>query len=186
MRPAVTVRLGVASFTVLVTLSGCGELPAAPEAIDPGGLMAARDRTDPDLTLFIGPDPAEGGIIIYDIQNGFICAGPCSPGNLILNVHLDQILDASNTQVLCRIDGDQLIEASSGEVIFLAEGMAVYEGADRAGFAFVRFSQDEIYDGRSRRQVLATATVNLTKVSAGRRLVLAALLASRCGAPQLP
>jgi hypothetical protein len=99
-------------------------------------------------------------------------------------VHENQILDASNTQVLCRIADDQLIEASSGAVLFTARGKAVYEGGD-PGFAFVTFSMHEILDGR-RREVLATASVDLTKVSLARRLLLAALLAARCGAPPLP
>jgi hypothetical protein len=77
-----------------------------------------------------------------------------------------------------------LIEASSGAVLFTARGNAVYEGSDR-GFAFVTFSQEEILDGRSRGEVLATATVDLTKVSLARRLLLVALLAARCGAPPL-
>ena len=187
MHPQLAARLGVASLTILVTLTGCGELPPAPEAVDPGDLTAARDRPDPDLTLFIGPDPSQPDIIIYDIQNGFVYTGSSSQGNLILNVHNNQILDASNTQVLCRIDGDQLIEASSGTVLFTVGGKAVYEGGNRAGFAFVTMSGPEIYDGRSsRRQLLATASVDLTKVSEARRLLIAALLASRCGAPQLP
>ena len=178
-------RFGVAGMTILVALTGCGELPPAPDPNDPGALTAARDRVDLDFALDINPDPTGISSMDYYYQNGGVFDGPPPEGILILNVHDNQILDASDTVVLCRIDDDQLIEASSGLVLFTVGGKAVYEGGNRAGFAFVTMSGPEIYDGR-RQQLLATASVDLTKVSAARRLLLAALLASRCGAPPLP
>ena len=74
-----------------------------------------------------------------------------------LNVHDNQILDASNTVVLCRIDDDQLIEASSGRPLFTVNGFKVYEGGDPAVDAFIYFvKQSGMYDGLRSRPVWLT------------------------------
>jgi hypothetical protein len=165
----------------------CSELPPAPAhgSGDQETSLAVGNPAawhDPDMSLFVGPPPEAGpDIIDYDIQNGFVFDGPAALDDLLLNVHDGQILDATNTVVLCRAGDNQLFDAATGELLFIADNKTIYEGSEPSNAIFV-FTKTTIYAGRTRR-VVATASEDLTRASPFRMLLIAALLSARCGAP---
>lgn len=187
------------SAVALSTMLACSELPPAPAhgSGDQETSLAVGNPAawhDPDLSLFVGPPPEAGpDIIDYDIQNGFVFDGPAALDDLILNVHDGQILDATNTVVLCRagdnqlsdnlLGDNQLFDAATGELLFIADNKTIYEGSEPSNAIFV-FTRTAIHAGRTRR-VVATASEDLTRASPFRMLLIAALLSARCGAPAL-
>ena len=128
-------------------------------------------------------------IIIYDIQNGFVWTGDSQQGNLLLNLRDGAIFDASNTTMLCRYGGHyvglvHLVDAATSEVIFTTDEKVVFEGSSRV-LSFW-FRKADIYAGAKRNaEIVATASVDMSRVSAERKLLVAALYSARCGAPVL-
>lgn len=180
------------AVAVSVVLMGCAELPQ-----DPAGSRSASVITEGATALgshtgvidaadFViwrkdlgGPD-----IIDFDIQNGFVFDGPASPENLLLNIHDGAILDAAGAQVLCRFDGASLLDAQTGAVIFTTDGRNVYEGRSRVRRFW--FKKENLLEGaQTDQRIVATASVDLSRVAVERKLLVAALYSAHCGAPVL-
>lgn len=175
-----------------VALVACSGEPLGPRPGDGPALastaeigpLARPEPIDPDFAIHLEPTAAGGdGILIYDIQNGFVYDGPAQAGQLLLNVDERTIRDASDTEVLCRFDGAQLFDAG-GNLIYLLARDDVYEADGRT--RKYRIKRNEIYEMRPGRTPLATTTEDLSRMSDWRKLLVAVLLSARCGAPSLP
>jgi hypothetical protein len=185
-------RLYIAAAALMVaacTESTTAPLESASEAEDiVAALQSARAPLDPDFSLHLGPVAATGGILIYDIQNGFVYDGDASAARLLLNVHDGAIFDAADEVILCRFvhasDGLSVIAADTREPLYVLERNLIYDGGGRLRFSLMR---DQIFDGHwSRGEPLMTATERIDRMSGERKLLVAVLAGGECGAPELP
>jgi hypothetical protein len=171
------------------TESTTAPLESAGQAEDiVAALQSARAPLDPDFSLHLGPVAATGGILIYDIQNGFVYDGDASEARLLLNVHDGAILDAADEVILCRFvhtsEGLSVIVADTREPLYVLERNLIYDGGGRLRFSIRR---DQIFDGHwSRGEPLMTATERIDLMSGERKLLVAVLAGGECGAPELP
>jgi hypothetical protein len=177
-------------WTLLITLLalvGCETSVAPlPEMAAPRPIFAHGDGDTDGSDFLIWQQTLDHtqDIIIYDIQNGFVYTGSSQQGNLLLNLREGAIYDATNTSLLCRFDGRTLVDASTGRVLFTTDGKVIYQGGTRTlGFFF---KKELILQGEKRSaEVVGVASVDLTRVSDERKLLVAALFSATCGAPPL-